>query len=137
MPVAAAWTGIAAIILLLFVLALCAIMIISTWKINQKAGRPGWPAIVPVYNVIVLLQISRLSPYLVFILIGSIIPFIGFFVSLGFNIMLNIFLGKAFGKSTGFIIGMILLPIVFYPILAFGDSKYNFDNTAESCPVTE
>jgi len=33
-------------------------------------------------------------------------------------------LAKVFGKSTGFGIGLILLPFIFIPVLAFGDAKY-------------
>ena len=39
-----------------------------------------------------------------------------------FNIYLN--LAKKFGKSTGFGVGLVLLPIVFIPILAFGKDEY-------------
>jgi len=37
--------------------------------------------------------------------------------------MINL-LSKSFGKDVGFTIGLILLPVIFYPILAFGDAKY-------------
>ncbi len=33
-------------------------------------------------------------------------------------------LAANFGKSTGFAIGMLLLPVVFWPMLAFGDARY-------------
>jgi hypothetical protein len=31
---------------------------------------------------------------------------------------------KNFGKSEGFTVGVIFLPYVFFPVLAFGDAKY-------------
>ena len=37
--------------------AVVLILIISMWKIFTKAGKPGWAAIVPIYNIIVLLEI--------------------------------------------------------------------------------
>jgi hypothetical protein len=33
-------------------------------------------------------------------------------------------LAKVFGKGTGFGFGLLLLPFIFYPILAFGKSEY-------------
>jgi len=130
---ASAGFGFALIFFVTLLLACVAVHIISCWKINQKAGRQGWAAIVPVYNVIVMLQVAKLSPFLAFVLLGALIPYIGLVVSIGFNIVLNIFIGKAFNKKGGFIVGMILLSVVFYPILAFGKSKYNFDNSGETC----
>ena len=51
----------------------------------------------------------------------SLIPFVGFI----FPLICNVKLAKAFGKGTGFGIGIIFLPIIFYPILAFSkDSEY-------------
>jgi hypothetical protein len=46
-------------------------------------------------------------------------------------ILIMIELAKVFGKDGGFTVGLILLPIVFYPILAFGDAKY-IDDQAEA-----
>ena len=39
-------------------------------------------------------------------------------------IYLSIGLAKAFGKNVGFMIGMILLPFIFYSILGLGKSEY-------------
>ena len=38
--------------------ALSILMIVSIWKIFKKAGKKGWEAIVPIYNTIVLLEIT-------------------------------------------------------------------------------
>src|SRR5207247_3757401 len=37
--------------------ALAILMIAALWKIFVKAGEPGWAAIVPIYNLIVILKI--------------------------------------------------------------------------------
>ena len=42
------------------ILAIAVVMIVSFWKIYTKAGKPGWAVIVPVYNMVVLLQICDL-----------------------------------------------------------------------------
>jgi hypothetical protein len=44
-------------------------------------------------------------------------------------------LSLSFGKGAGFTIGLLFLPFIFYPILAFGDAKYqelNNDNKLEN-----
>ena len=34
------------------------IVIIAHWKIYTKAGKPGWAAIIPIYNIIVYSKLS-------------------------------------------------------------------------------
>lgn len=98
-------------------IALAVVLIISMWKIFAKAGKPGWASIVPIYNLYVLYEISwGKGIYFLLLLIPVVNGFIG--------ILTMYKLGQNFGKSTGFIIGMILLPIVFMPLLAFGDSAF-------------
>ncbi len=38
-------------------LAIIALMLAGMWKVFEKAGKPGWAAIIPIYNLIVLLDI--------------------------------------------------------------------------------
>ncbi len=107
------------------VIALVVIMIASMWKIFTKAGEPGWAAIVPIYNTIVLVRIVKKPVWwAVIILIGGIIPIVGPIAALIFNILVMVELAKVFGKSGGFAAGLILLGFVFFPILAFGDAQY-------------
>ncbi len=113
--------------LIIFALLFAILMIASTWIIFQNAGRPGWAAIVPIYNTIVQLQVAKLSPWLIFICLLGIIPIVGSLIVGIFSIVVSVKLGQAFNKGTGFIIGMIFLPFIFLPILAFGDSQYDFD----------
>ena len=42
------------IVCLLFYLALIVVIIVAMWKVFEKAGQPGWAAIVPFYNMYVL-----------------------------------------------------------------------------------
>ena len=56
---------------------------------------------------------------LIVIIIAAIVNFI-------ISIIVNINLAKVFNKESGFAVGLILLPVVFYPILAFSkDTEYN------------
>jgi len=90
----------------------------AQWKLYTKAGKPGWATIVPIYNVIVLLEIVR-KPMFWFVLL--LIPV----VNIVFAIWVVNLLSRRFGKDEGFTVGMILLPFVFYPILGFGSATYN------------
>ncbi len=103
--------------LMLIYLIIGILMIIAIWKIFTKAGKPGWAAIIPIYNIIILLEIVD-KPLWWFIL--WLIPFVNIII----GIIVSIELAKKFGQSTGFAVGLILLPIIFYPILGFGSYKY-------------
>ena len=98
-------------------LAFIVLMVATVWKIFTKAGQPGWAAIIPIYNVIVLLKIIG-KPW--WWILGFLIPLVNFIVM----ILMAVGLAKVFGKGTGFAIGLILLGFVFYPMLAFGDATY-------------
>lgn len=101
--------------------------IICFWKILSKAGEPGWASIIPIYREILLFKMIGKPAWWVLVFVLAMIPvvnFVGIFVVFGVMIYLNLELAKAFGQSTGFAVGLILLPIVFIPILAFGDSVY-------------
>lgn len=87
-------------------------------KIFKKGKIKQYKAYIPLYNIIKLLNLADLKWYYIFGLLIS--P-----VNIWFYIYLNIKLGKKFNKSNSFIVGMILLPIVFYAILAFDSSKYD------------
>jgi hypothetical protein len=98
-------------------LVLLLVMLASLWKIFTKAGEPGWAAIVPIYNLVVLLKIVGKPLWWIILFLIPCANIIA-------GILLTIELAKVFGKGIGFAVGMILLGIVFYPLLAFGDAEY-------------
>lgn len=100
------------------------IQIIAIWRIFDKAGKAGWKSIIPIYNLVILFKISKLSPWLLLIYLSLLIPVIGLVASIILKVVQANGLSKAFGKSTGFTIGLLLLPFVFYVILGFGSSRY-------------
>ena len=91
--------------------------IASFWIMFTKAGQPGWASIIPIYNVYILLKVACRPAWW---LLLYIIPLVNIIVA----IIVPIDIAKRFNKGTGFAIGLILLPIIFYPILAFGDATY-------------
>ena len=96
---------------------------ICMWKIFVKAGRPGWAALIPFYNLFVEIEIVGL-PWWLFLL--AFVPGANAVVA----ILILINLANVFGKSAGFAVGLIFLSFVFIPILAFDDSKYIGPNPA-------
>lgn len=98
-------------------LAIVVLMIASLWKVFVKAGKPGWACLIPIYNIVVLLEICGKPMWWIILMF---IPIVNIVVM----ILLAIALAKSFGKDTIFAVGLILLGFVFYPILAFGDAKY-------------
>jgi hypothetical protein len=114
---AAAAAGGALIVLFIQLVVIEALYALMWWKMFEKAGKPGWASLIPIYNAIVLLEIAGKPIWWIVLLL---IPCVGFVVA----ILLCIEIAKSFGKGTGFAIGLILLGIVFFPILGFGDAKY-------------
>lgn len=98
-------------------LVLCVFVLVCMWIIFRKAGKPGWAAIVPFYNLYVLFEITW----------GSGMRFLLLLIPI-YNIVLGIQtqvrLAKAFGKSGGFAAGLVFLPYIFIPLLAFGKETY-------------
>ena len=107
--------------MLIFSLILSVFGIVCMWKIFKKAGRNGWEAIIPIYNVVVLFQITGINPLHI---LWVLLPIVGSIVFLVFAIKAMINLAKSFGKSTGFAVGLIFLPLIFEAILAFDSSTY-------------
>jgi hypothetical protein len=98
-------------------LLLAIFLLFCLWKLFVKANKPGWAAIVPIYNILVELEIVGRPWYWLLLML---IPVANLVVA----IMLIFRMAKVFGKGTGFGFGLLLLPIIFYPILAFGDATY-------------
>ena len=94
-------------------MTLSILMIISLWKIFKKAGKPGWASIIPIYNIYIMCEIAEKEWWYVLL---SCVPFANIYAM----IVLYNGMAKRFGKSGGFVAGMILLPVIFFPMLAFG-----------------
>ena len=93
------------------------VVIIAMWKVFTKAGKPGWAAIVPIYNIIVLLEIAGKPLWWIIL---CLIPFVNFIIW----IIVSVAVAERFGKGAGFGIGLAILPFIFFLILGFGDARY-------------
>ncbi|MCB0402207.1 MAG: hypothetical protein KDD41_08990 [Flavobacteriales bacterium] len=104
-------------IVMLIAFGLIAFMMICLWKIVEKGGNPGWTGIVPIYNMFILAKMAQKPEWWGALVL---IPYAG----IVFQIWIWNRVVKRFGYSEGFTVGIVLLPIVFLPILAFGDAQY-------------
>lgn len=109
--------GIGLIVFLLFYLAIIVLVVAGMWKMFEKAGQPGWAAIVPIYNTYILCKIVGRPGWWVVLLL---IPYVNFI----FLIIISLDLAKSFAKGVGFAIGLILLSPIFVCILGFGSAEY-------------
>jgi len=98
-------------------LFLVAFYLYVNWRIYEKAGKPGWASLIPIYKTLVMLEIVG-KPWwwiLLFLIPG---------VNIVFAIWMYNLLSLSFGKGVGFTLGLIFLGFIFFPILAFGLAEY-------------
>jgi hypothetical protein len=98
-------------------LAILVFEIASLWMVFVKADEPGWAAIIPIYNYIVLLKVVGRPIWWIILLL---IPIVNIIVW----IFIVIDLAKSFSMGTGFAVGLFFLPFIFIPILGFGQADY-------------
>lgn len=111
----------------IILLAIEVVMIVSMWKIFEKAGKAGWIALIPFYNAWTLFEIGGQKGAYIFF---ALIPCAGPIIYLVFEIKAYLEIAKRFGKDTAFGVLSIFFPFVTFPILAFSDAKYS-EGTAE------
>ena len=119
-------------ILGLIALAIAVFFIIAYCKMYTKAGAKWWKVFIPIYNTWTETKITGLAwwwcpIYLVATVLAGFDASIAVFgiILISFNYNFN--LAKKFGKTNGFAVLLTLLPVIGYPILAFGSAKYNKD----------
>lgn len=102
---------------ILFLLLYGIVVLAGIWKTFEKAGRPGWAALIPIYNLYIMLKISGKPGAWLFFLI---LPPAGLIMLIWALNMVS----KSFGKDEAFTAGLLSLGFIFWPILGFGKAKY-------------
>jgi hypothetical protein len=97
--------------------AIAVLYLVGLWKTFTKGGRPGWAALVPFYNLVVILELAQRP---VWWIAPMLIPVVNL-VPLG---LVSMALARRFGKGAGFGLGLAFLGFVFYPVLGFGKVSY-------------
>ena len=117
------------------ILLVWVIQVIGMWKTFTKAGQAGWKCLIPIYNLVILFRVAKISSWFVLGYLAGVIPVVGAFVVLALNIYLAINLSKAFGHGGGFAVGLFFLQPLFICILGFGKSEYQ-NNTQQPANTT-
>ena len=107
---------------LLAILLLCVM-----WSVYERAGQPGWAALVPIYNMYVLAEIGDRPGWMgVLACFIYLVPIVGPIASVCLSIYISIGVARTFDRGILFGLGLSFLPLVFYPILAF-TSGYSYE----------
>jgi len=100
----------------LMILAFVLLVLISMWRVYERAGEPGWAILIPIYNTYVLTRIGRVSGWWVLAMFVPLLNVVALFV-------ISIGVAERFNRGAGFGIGLTILPFIFYPMLAWGDGQ--------------
>ena len=98
--------------------------VIGMWKMFEKAGEQGWPAIIPFYNYYKLCEITMGNPWYWLRLFVFVIPVIGWIAGIYFMYQMYKATALAYGRPEGYAWGLIFLSPIFLCILGFGDTDY-------------
>lgn len=109
------------LILLSSTLGSSLLLMIGGNNIFKKASKKPINAFYPIVNLFTVLEITELSIFL-----GIL-----FFVP-GLNVIVLLImfykLGSVFGCSFMYKLGLVIMPVIFYPILAFGNKQYKLND---------
>lgn len=131
------------VFLLLIILAIYVVYAIALAKIFKKAGEEGWKAIIPFYNLFVLIQISGLNWWYFLIAISGTIctmlnidglSYVCNLAALAVNFFIFYNLAKKMRQQpVGFAVAAIFVAPIVTMILGFS-SKYSYDATVQVSP---
>lgn len=98
--------------------------IVGMWKMFEKAGEDGWPAIIPFYNAYKLCDLTMGDPWYWVRLFVFAIPVVGWIAGLYFLYQMSRATALAYGKPESWTWGFFFLAPIFYCIVGFGDAAY-------------
>lgn len=102
---------------LLLVLAITGVVVAGFWKTFEKADEPGWAAIIPIYNLYVLIKVSGNAWWWLILMFVPIINILA-------QAKISIDVADKFGQGILFGLGLMVLSFIFYPLLGFGNYQY-------------
>ena len=111
--------GVGSLLCFAIVLAFALIPLIGMWKLFERAGKPGWAAIVPFYNAYVLTEIAGMDIMWFILLLVPCVQYVAIFM-----IMINV--AKNFGKDATYGVLMALFAPIFVTMLGFSDARYTY-----------
>jgi hypothetical protein len=109
------------LIFLSLTLVYSVLLMVGGNKIFKKANQKELTIYYPILNLFTMLDVTETSIFL------GILFFVPGINVIAISIMLYR-LGMVFNKGTAFNIGLVLLPFIFYPLLAFSNANYKVKN---------
>lgn len=97
------------------------IVLMLCGNLYTKASRSAKTAMYPIINIFTMLEIVEISPFLGILIF---IPIMNLIVL----VLMSIKLGKVYNADTKMKIGLIMLPFIFYPLLARSKVYYKVSN---------
>ena len=97
------------------------ITMIGGKNVFRKVYKNENSSFIPILNLFSMLEIGDVSTFwgiLFFVPFLNLIPLM----------LMGVGVGKNFNCSMGFTIGLVLLPFIFYPLLAFSDKSYKVND---------
>ncbi len=99
------------------------IIMLGGSKIFKKAAKSEKMAVIPILNLFTMLEVAEISTFWGILLF---VPVANVFVIA----IMSYKLGGVFNTGTIFKLGLVLLPIIFYPALAFSKYEYKLSDEA-------
>ena len=93
------------------------VLIIADWKIFVKAGKPGWAIFIPIYNVLVMLEIVGKPWWWLLLLLIPVVNIV-ILVMVLYNLVLK------FGKPGWHTVLALIFGVIYFPYLAFSSAEY-------------
>jgi len=130
-------------VFLLILGAFLIFFLIVQWKLFSKAGDKGWKVLIPVYGMYTQYKLFWNTRWFwIMFLLGvatsvtgtmlteetavlmTIVSIVAAVMSFIISIVYCVKLARSFGRAGGFAAGLIFLPVIFMPILAFSRDAY-------------
>lgn len=92
--------------------------VVGMWKVFEKAGIDGWKALIPVYNIYLIVTEICGKPW--WYLLLFFIPIVNIFVW----VIICVGVANSFGRPLIFGLALAIFPMIVYLILGFNDDKY-------------
>jgi len=118
------WPFLVALIvpIIIFGIMTAVIEIVGAWFMFEKAGEPGWAAIIPIYNYLIGIKIAGKPWWYILLMLIPVVNLVVYIIILDG-------LAKSFGKGTGFTVGLFFFRFIFIPILGFGKATWSGDKS--------
>ena len=109
------------IVILLLTLFMSILIMLGGSRIFKRAAKSEKMAVIPILNLFTMLEVADISTFfgiLLFVPVANVVVLV----------IMSYKLGTVFKTSTLFKLGLVVLPVIFYPALAFSNYQYKLSD---------